>query len=585
MPIKKNNMNMGILRGDIPLKSVMIGTKCVYGFDFTAFKLMFPSVSKGSGLYIEVNGVRKLIDPINEGALTVHFNDEITVRTYAKEGYQNPVSTVFANGIAIDGVQYSISYDGISIVRSTTYSFTVKGDSAIHIEKAIPVPKVNIRIDKDAQVDQVSFYYTKGAYEYSGLDTGTFETTEHLLATTESSVEMYGYNKISTRLPFSEAKEGYKIVSTSKNFSGLLTSDNQCTVAAVSQAGTRVSIVCPPVPVGVTSYALSMVSSEYSKNLNNNTYFYQSSSNPSQASVELSQRDNNQYFFYKGDTIHITAKRKQGYKLPSLGRQGDITPLVTSKQIVLTDENVLVVESGEQGIPVQIVNQQSSFGNALLDVKSEYADASYKVRSPQIYVGDEITVPLSPSYRVGTRYNRKPGVGFSADSKILADITFTSAAKIKVPDASVITVNLQQGAQRTSIKVPSLKPVAIFSRLTNISPMNIKYDSIVGDSYTVNSAFGPEEYYLETFDMTYSCKRYLMDAITSKFIKVSQYNVPSRFNYSYTPEGRATTEVIAGEYNINSDGKGVTLTVSKYDTNWVANSSDQAKLIPRTIRI
>ena len=587
MPIKNKNMNMGIIKGDIPLKSVMVGTKCVYGYDLSAFKFLYPSITKGTGFYIEVNGILKLSEPNISGELEVHYGDRVIVRTYAKSGYENPDSSVMTSGNLIDGIDYAINVDGISIIRSTSYDFIVRGNCSITLEEAIPVPKFNVSVKKDIGIDKVSIYYTKSAYEYSGINNPTFLIMESLVTTSDDTIQLYLYSEILQRNPYSVAYEGYKAVSTTKNYSGLLTADNQCTVNAVSQAGTKVSIVCPPISHGVTEYALSMISSEYSRNINSDTQFYsQTLGVPSQTSVELSQRHNNLYYFYKGDIINIVAKRKNGYKLPSLGKQGDISALVRSKQIVLSEENMLVIESGEQGVPVQLVNEAlDSTEYVYLNVISDYADNPAKIRETQIYVGDIINVPLSPKYRIGTRSHRKPGVGFSADGNNIADITFTSDVTVKVPGVSILTVNLQQGALRIYTGQYMLSAVAEFSRISNISPMQIDYRTISSDALTPVSGYGPEEYFLSTFKMTYSCKRYWLDAITSKYNRFTQNNVPNYFSYTYDCDIWPEKTVIEGSYIINADGKGISLTVSNYDTDWVANLSDRAKLIPQVIII
>lgn len=588
MPIKNSNLNMGVFKGAVPLKSVMIGTQCVYGFDSALFKISYPSVTNGTGLYIEVNGERKISNAAAIGELEVHYGDSVLVKTYAEAGYENPVSSVNENGNSINGTDYTINIGEISIIRSTTYQFSVAGNSNIMLTQATPAPEISIGIAKDQGIDNISLYYIKGPYEYSGLNNPTLETKESLFTFAEETVQMFKYSNISPKELISVANEGYKVVSTTKNFSGLLTSNNQCSVTAISQAGTRVSVVCPPIPNGITEYALTMVSSEYSRTLNNNAQFYnQNLENPSQTSVQLSQRDKNQYYFYKGDTIKISAKRKDGFKLPSLGKQGEtVTPLITNKQIVLTHENVLVVESGEKGIPVQLINNALSTNEyVLLQVTSEFMDYIPQQRNPQIYVGDRIEIPLSTYYRKGTRSYRKPGVGFNADGNVILEPTFNSDAILQVPHVSVLTIVLQQGAARISTDQFSLSYVAKFSRISNISPMEISYRSIRDDSFIPVSGYGPEEYFLYTFDMTYSCKRYWLDAITSKYNKIRQYNVPRNFSYEYDCDIWPTKVVIAGSYEIDADGKAVTLEVSEYDTDWVANSSDQAKLIPNKIII
>lgn len=588
MPIKFKNKNMGIIKGDVPLKSVMIGSKCVYGYDLAAFKISYPSISKGTGIYIEVNGDRKISNPATLGELDVHYDDNVVIKTYAEAGYENPVSSVVAEGNPITGTDYAINRNGISVVRSTTYSFTVKGDSTITIAQALPAPKVNISVNKDAGVGTVGVYYDEGPYGYSGLDNSLSGTVEDLFVASGDTIKMYIYSKISTRNPYSVAKEGYKIMSTNKNFAGLLTADIQCAVTAVSQAGERVSIICPPIQDGVDEYALTMVSSEYSRNVYRDLEFYiQKLSAPSQTSVEISKRHYDEYYFYKGDRIRITAVRKDGFKLPSLGIQGNISALVTSKEIVLSDENVLVVESGEQGIPVRLINKPLATKEFVyIDVTSDYTNNSVKKRESQIYVGDRIMVPLSIDYRIGTRSYRKPGVGFSADGNVLREPTFTSDATLQVPNVSELTIVLQQGAARISTAQFQLADyVARFSRMSNISPMEITYSSIRGKRLTPVPGYGYEDYFLDDFDMTYSCKRYWLDAITSKYNKIRQTNVPMNFSYTYDCDIFSTKVVIAGTYKIDEDGKGVKLTVSEYDTDWVANTSEQAKLIPRTIRI
>lgn len=585
MPIKIKNMNMEIIKGDVPLKSVMIGSKCVYGFDFTAFKISYPAVSNGAGLYIDVNGSRELVEPETAGELVVHYGDRIIIRTYADIGYENPASTVVLCGKPVSGTDYAVNTDGLNIIRSTTYEYIVQGDSAITLDEAVPAPRVNISVNKDAGIGEVTVYYMKGAYESSGLNDSPLETTENPLVTADNAIQMYLYSKISPRNPSSIAEEGYKVISTTKNFSGPLTEDNQCTVTAVSQAGTRVSIVCPPIQDGVAEYALYMVSSEYSRNVNDNTKFYwQTASLPSQTSEALSQRHDNIYYFYKGDTIRITAKRKDGYKYPTLGTSGNTTAKATSTRVVLSDKNVLVVESGEQGVPVSLVNESFWTGEYVyLNVTSEYTDRSSKIRMPKIYVGDIITVPLSPDYRIGTRTRRKPGVGFSADGNVILAPTLTAAATVEVPNASVLTVNLQHGAARKKTSQYSLGPVATFSRKTNVSPMEISYRPIT--TLTPESGYGPEEFFLDTFDLKFSCKRYWLDAITDKYIKITIPNVQSNFSYTYDCDIWPSKVVLAGSYTIKPDGKGVTVTVSKYDTDWVANTSDEANLIPREITI
>lgn len=573
MAIKVGKNNLKVLVGKKPLSAVLVGATCVYGDDLSLYCIDYPACSLGVGLYISINGTRKIDCPTSAGRIDVHYGDNVIIRTYGQGGYYNPSSSVINRNEQVNGEVFKVSIDEESYERATKYNFVAKGNISLSVQPTTSVPQYSINIQKDAGIGVVTFRLYPSPYDIA-YDSDSRSAGSSPIETNDSSyIVTYG-SSVSTYALSAVRNEGYKFVSIDVDYTGRITQNGQCTITAVSEKGKTVSIICPALPAGTDSYSFSMVSSVYSKNCDTETPVYLGQSQ--QKTITTRTAKGIEYSFYEQDVILITATRKEGYKLPNLGKTGDVKNLTLTKQITLTGNTMLVVQSGEAGVKIVLENNTLMTGEyVLMDVKSEYNDGRQMVQNPPIYVGDEIKIPLNPMYRVGNMIKRKPGVGLSSGTSALVNVTFSEDIAYTIPSTiSKLKVTLEQGADR--IVSSSFNPS---SRILNIRSEGTFTSDDWGqcgicDKVIPVKGLGEEGFFINSVTLIFYTKRYLGDIIGDKFYKHIYDNLPSSFSYGCTSNlGIYYKNVLTGTKQISDNKTSVTIKITEYNRNWVANTT------------
>lgn len=569
MAIKVGDKNLKIVVGKKPIRAILVGAKCVYGDDLSLYHIDYPACPEGVKYHIYVNGNNKIDSPNTAGKLSVHYGDTITLRTYAKSGFYNPTSSVINRGETVSGEIINLVCDGENFARATKYSYTVKGNGSLTVSPAQVVPKYNIVIQKDAGIGEVEFCCWHSPYDVE-YNSSTYRFYPKTSDTTYKVTYGAKFNgSISPTI-----NEGYKFVSSSANFYDMIKQDGQCVITVNSEKGKEVSLICPAIPAGVNSYRISLLSTVYSRNCETEMAAYVGQS--SQKTVTSRMVGGVAYKFYDQDVIKIEATRKEGYKLPTLGKTGDVKNLTLSKQITLTGDTTIIVQSGEAGVRIVLENNALQSGElALMDVKSEYNDGRSKVQNPPLYVGDEITIPLDPQYRIGTLSKRKPGVGFSNGTTEILPVSFTQNIKYIIPSTiTKLKVLLQQGADR--IVSTDFNPK---SRVLDIRDEGTytSYNWGQGgrcDGVIPEAELGEEGFFINTVNLIYYTKRYLGDLIGDKFYKHIYENIPNSFSYGCTSNlGINYKGVLEGTKEISENKTYIKVKITEYNKNWVANTT------------
>lgn len=590
MSIQRSGKDLLLMNGKELISRAMVGKHCVYGEMLKIYKLEYPSVAEGAGFYIDVNHKRVVENPVTSGQIDVFAGDNIVIRTYGKIGFQNPNASVTNGTDSVIGEIYYVNCQDLSVARATTFKYSVSENGKLSLNSPSTAPKVDVNFDLDDGIQNVSFQYIKSPYDYSGNGSiSPSKVTSNSF--TGGKAQLYVGSIITQDDVRTSVNEGYKLASSSKSFTGVLTEGSVCTITVRSTAGVKSQIVCPAVPDGVEKYEIFVIQSDYSRNVSADIAAYTVHFDQTvTASTTISQRQINgrTCYFYVGDLIKIRAVRKSGYKIPTLGKQGDISTLVTEKTVSIEQLTELVVISGQKGISVLLINNPLPSGEYVyIDVSSEYYETEPKQTHPLIYVGDTISIPLDPSYRIGTLQNRKPGVGIIADDNEIATVVFDSRLSIVVPNAQTLTIKLVQGA----LRVPSKEFNASLSKLLEFDKKGSKTSQpwgatgILKDGIEPIDGFGAEGYFLSKICLKYSCKRYLGDIITSKFVKYVQEDIPTPFSYSHKVTLGQTYDALIGNFSISDDGTSLTMNISKYNDNVVADSTDWLKVYPSEIII
>lgn len=590
MALKVKNQDVKVLKGKTPIRAVMLGNTCIYGENLKMYTVDYPATPIGAGFYIDINGKRMVSNPSESGRLGVVDGTNVVVRTYGLKDYMNPISAVVCGDGEIVGESVSIKLsEEVSIERATIYSFVANANIVLNINEAEVAPKVRIPIIKDEGVASVNWIYYQSPYrQVFSANTGfTVNATESYLGSDDYFDICVGSKivKLNSRANY---YEGYKADTIEASYYGYITYDNQSTINVTSKKGKTIVLFCPALPEGVESYSVNMISSEYSRvcPANSNIHIGDSQSNTLSTRVV----NNKSYYFYEEDVIEIKAERKQGYKKPTLGKEDDITELVSSKSITLSDNTALIVRSGEKGIPIELENNPLPSGEfALLNVVSEYQNSLYGKRYPTIYVGDTVTIPLNCHNRVGTAINRKPGVGLSNGTQVIRDITFNSDIEYKVTSADLkLIILLEKGAERITTIEFSGKDELLRIDDEGTNKCTSAYDRPDGIYSSIKPVadLGSESYFIKSLRLVFYTKRYLGDVFSDKFIKHDYQEITSPFEYSCTSSlGVTYNRVLTGSYTISEDKKNVSLTIKNYNRNWVANSKKQVYLYAHEIII
>jgi len=569
MAIKVDHKNLKVVSGKKPIRAILIGPKCVYGDDLSLYHIDYPVCPEGVKYHIYVNGYSKINSPSAAGKLAVHYGDTITLRTYAKSGFYNPTSSVINRDEPVSGEILNLVCDGENFARATKYSYTVKGNGSLKVSPAQAVPRYNIVIQKDAGIGAVKFCYSDSPFD---VEYDSYTSYYYPKISDTIYKVTYGAKFIGSISP--TINEGYKFVGSSANYYEMIKQDGQCVIMVSSEKGKDVSLMCPAIPAGADSYKITLVSTVYSRNCETELPAYVGQSNPS--TITSRTVAGVAYKFYDQDVIRIEATRKEGYKLPTLGKTGDITDLTLSKQVTLTDNTTIVVQSGEAGVKIALENNALASGEfVLMDVKSDYNDGREKVQNPLLYIGDEISIPLDPRYRIGTLTKRKPGVGLSGDSTDILPITFSQDIKYVIPSSiSKLNVILQQGADR--VVSSSFNPK---SRVLDIRKEGTFTSDDWGqigrcDNVIPEAGLGEEGFFINTLSLVYYTKRYLADIVGDKFNKYSYSNIPNSFSYGCTSNlGNYYSGVLKGSYNISENKTFINVKITEYNRNWVANTT------------
>lgn len=572
MAIHVKNGDLKVVVGASPLKSVLIGPNRVYGDDLSKFDLEYPSMPEGVNYIVKVNNSKLVENPSVAGTLTVNYGDNIVIRVYAKEGYANPISSVQNRNVAEKGETYYVRAGNDDIARATTYTYVVKGNGRLTVQTAQAAPKIRVRINKDEGVNTVSFKYIKSPYDFEFSYNNSLSSTEHTVNTNHDYYDLsYASNIVS--VDDLTAREGYKTGEVSSNYLGVITGNDECMITASSVKGRKVKLLCPALPNGLEWYRLSLVSSQFSRN-QRTTVFYEGTETA--ATIETRNYEYATCYLYEEDVIQIVASRKEGYKLPSLGIQGDVSNSVLEKQVTLANDSSLVVAQGEAGVRINFENEALASGEfVLLDVSSEFNDGNIAALTPPIYMGDRISIPLNPQYRIGTLSKRKPGVGLSDGSNIIESITFSSSINYIVPATiSKLKIVLEQGADR--IESTSFNPPSRILDMRNEGRYNSKVwgQGGIDDNVVPVAGLGSEGFFLKSLTLIYYTKRYLGDIIGDKFYKHKITNLKSSFSCSCESNlGITYRGVLEGNLTISEDKTSVNMQITEYKKTWVANTT------------
>ncbi len=569
MAIKNKNNNIKIVKGNKYLGSVMIGNKCVLGKDLIPYYLDYPAVKTGTDFYIMINGIKQVSSPSTEGKLMVFIGDNVLIRTMGKAHYHNPRANVSNAGENVVGNVFSVDVQGIRIDRATEYAFKVKGNISFELFESTATPKINIPIQKDVGVESITFSYVESPYDNIYYNNNTSLENSTIKVTGDIAELSYGIC-IDDYSPDCVYKEGYKELAVNKNYTGVITNNNQCVITITSKKGQIASIVCPPVTYGIKSYRLYVEKSDYSRVQSSEPAYTRNYLGTDK--ITINTRENyTGIYFYEDDVIRMEADREDGYKLPTIGKIGDYASAVKSKKFTLTTHNELYLVAGEKGKQVRLSNPQLSTGEyAILEVTTEYSDINPIGRNPIIYVGDIVNIPLDPSYRIGTMQNRKPGVGIYSGSVELASISFTEKREIAVPNIDLLEIKLEQGAKRELMNNKRVGSILTFTKKgTKTSPVYGQVGIIC--SVEPVDGFGYENYFINAIQIEYYCKRYLADVIVSKYVYYNQKDVPSPFTFYHNGNMGISHDVLAGEYSISDDKTSVSMTITKYDDNYVSD--------------
>lgn len=590
MSIKVRNNEIKVIKGTVPIRSIMLGETCIYGKSLSPYKLSYPATPVGAGVTISVNNNIVLTNPATEGFIGVAEDDLVEVRVFGLSNYMNPTSSLITTDGLISGDDFVVYVnDTVAINRATQYSFIVNSNSVLSIDAPEKAPKVSIQVSKDEGVDNFSFTYQNSPYEFAFESDAKFMPQKISKTFASNSVEMYYGSCINLSDIQYVCNEGYKSDSIIMDYNGTIINnnqcivDNQCAVTIRTIKGKRVTITCPALTSGVQSYRLTMIKSDFSRVYNPSSIFFEGT--PFETTISTRTLNNISYYFYEGDVIELDATRNEGYKYPTLGKYEVSQLTSTNVHVTLTGNTRLVVKSGEEGRVINLVNNPLITGEyVLMDVKSEYGPPTNKARNPKIYVGDTISIPLDPQYRIGTINNRKPGVGISDGENTICSVTFTSNLKYKVQSSKVCIV-LEQGADRYYSS--SYEPQLILS-VTGTGTTSTKQYGETGILSTIcpEQNYGPECFFLSTLKIAFSTKRYLGDLITSKYNKHEYYNPPTPFSYSCVDNnGTTRSGVVQGSYTVSNDMSYLTVNITEYNKNWVANTTDCVKFYSNQIFI
>ncbi len=590
MSIKLDDRNISFIRGRRFIGQIMVGERCVYGEGLQICVFSYSSVMLGMGYSLEVNGKLLIENPLAAGEFKVFTGDEIYIRTYGLPGYQIPSVTLSNGSELVEGNNCNIVCGALNIARACEYRFVVKGDCSFTVDECDEAPKSKIIVDIGDGVEYLSLNYKKSPYCYSGQEAISLETVEGYWTSSCNEMVYEGTEILTTNYTYS-IKEGYKKLYAERTFTGVLTSTRTCTVRVATQAGTPAVVVCPAVLEGVAEYGLYMVSSEYSRYINTEEAIYSAAYQSSIAEdTTLVKRNQNgsSYYLYVGDVIRVVASRQTGYKQPNLGKSNGVEVGVTDATVTLEQSTSLVVEAGEKGIEVILVNAALGGGEYVyLNVHSDYAEPSIRQRNPQIYVGDKVDIPADATYRIGSKQHRRPGVGVATDAGELITPTFNVDLNFTVPTTETLTLVLLQGANRvvTSAYVDVFSPLFSFKKKGTETFSGDAETGLLTESIEPETGLGAEGYYISTIMMRYSCKRYLGDAIHTKFVKYEQTNVPNSFAYNHTITTGTTHEALNGTWSLTQNGTTVTMTLTRYNDNVVADIYDSVKVYPYNIII
>ena len=90
---------------------------------------------------------------------------------------------------------------------------------------------------------------------------------------------------------------------------------------------------------------------------------------------------------------------------------------------------------------------------------------------------------------------------------------------------------------------------------------------------------GKENYYVNSLKLVFYSKRYSTDIFEDEFKRNEYVDIPSPFSYScITSTLGKINNVLAGSYTISEDKSKITVTLSKYNRLWVANTKRKVLL-------
>lgn len=584
MSIIVKDSEIKVAKGKTPVRSIMLGEKCIYGENRTMYVINYPAMPKGVGLTISINGETVLSNPTVNGRVGVMAEDSVQIRTYGLANYKNPNASVFSNTEEITGEIYSIQVSDVSIDRATDFFFVANASVTLNVDAPEKVELIRVAISKDEGVQDLNISYKSSPCEVAFESNRSFTPITHTKEEFTSDYIDVVYGSVIDRLSANYV-EGYKAKTSSISHLGAITREKQCLIDVSTIKGKPITLTCPALPDGVSSYSIYIVSSAYSRHSGDSKLIYSGCDK----STELSTRVHNEktYFLYNEDVIKIVASRVIGYKKPTLGISDNKGEAVDEKKVALTKSTDIVVKGGEAGVLVELENNALSTGEyVLLNVESEYNYSQYRSQDPTIYRGDKISIPLSVNHRIGTSSHRKPGVGLTDGEAVIEDVTFTSEIDYTVKNISKLCVVLQQGAER--IVTSDLDKVALISADSTGSYSSRVFGLAGTETRIPIEGYGEECFYIDSSSLSllYYTKRYLGDAIKNKFIRNESSKLPTPFSCDCTSNiGIEYTGVIKGSYEISSDKTSVTMRIDKYNKNWVSNHFMDVTLYANTIII
>lgn len=583
MSLKLNNVANRILRGNVPVSTVLMGDNVVYGDSFKIVDFSYPAVPKGvKGYTVYANDVPVLVSPKKAGTIKVGLYDYIKVKVEKADNYRNISSVKLVCGEEeFDGFEeldtYSYTPTGTSYVKKVVFSVmsqTVKVTGAsvrLEIEGGTPCSVRYVTIPVKQGVASIGYELTPSPWSKRDaeaipgeiISTGTFGVVEGAVIKVTSI----------------EREEGYKIENARVIVNGHSYSFNQKIVVGdytvnyeyLPVAGSRSVLRFPAAPEGVL-YSIARTSSVYALHAGLTVLSKEDSS-----VADSYGEDPRKPALYEGDRIEITVERQHGYTYAEFALNGSSTQDGVGQFTLEADSNEITVEQLPlRGTPVTFRNPEEDFGYSRFDVESLYynkyvADACVGTGDIELFVGDKIVSDGEKkidgeTMRV-TKDNayRTPSVGLKKPDGTVV-LAPTRQYVSYVLDEDGIEVVYEAGAKKTTSKDLGTTKFQSKDTFTHTIP----YELVNGALEKANMTYVTIGYYV---------KRYLGDGIITQFpYKTVNVQANESFSQDWTRTGGllppdSAKGVLEGSFTVGDTT--CTLKITSYDVNYVSTISSK----------